>query len=400
MLDKTIAKGSMVAAMWIYARILVLLGLAAVVLLGRSPSARADDWTPLWTTAGLSQARSNLAGVSAGNEALFAGGYVVSSFDASNVVDIYNATSNSWLTASLTAGARYTLGAAAADGKVVFGGGWANGGDTAAVDIYDTADNAWSTAGLSQARYDLAAAAANGKVFLGGGEVFTYPSTYSASQVVDIYDAGSNQWSTAALSQGRYDLAAASVGNTVLFAGGFNSSGLPSAAVNVCNAASGAWSTASLSQARGYLAAASVGNEMFFAGGFGSASVPSNVVDIYDASAGTWSTAALSQRAAGRRPWRQGPKSSSRAASPAGIPVGRRAAWWTSTTRQRTPGQPPRSRSPAFAWQPRPRETRCSSREVGPTPTAASWTSIRCKTTHPSAVPKLGRWWTIRRWRD
>ena len=41
----------------------------------------------------------------------------------------------------------------------------------------------------------------------------------------------------------------------------------PSAVVDVYNGATGAWSTAQLSVARGYLAAASVGNVALFAGG-------------------------------------------------------------------------------------------------------------------------------------
>ena len=43
--------------------------------------------------------------------------------------------------------------------------------------------------------------------------------------------------------------------------------GGPSAVVDVYNGTTGAWSTAQLSVARGYLAAASVGNVALFAGG-------------------------------------------------------------------------------------------------------------------------------------
>ena len=116
-------------------------------------------------------------------------------------------------------------------------------------------------------------------------------------------------WSTAQLSVARGSLAAASVGNVVLFAGGNTASTLlfrvwggdvygcacverlrvlqyygyvsPATAcsliratadgssnvVDVYNSATGAWSTAQLSVARGFLAAASVGNVALFAGG-------------------------------------------------------------------------------------------------------------------------------------
>ncbi len=69
-------------------------------------------------------------------------------------------------------------------------------------------------------------------------------------------------WSTGQLSVARANLAAASVGNVALFAGGDTSD-----AVDVYNGTTGAWSTAQLSVARYSLAAASVGNVALFAGG-------------------------------------------------------------------------------------------------------------------------------------
>jgi hypothetical protein len=71
-------------------------------------------------------------------------------------------------------------------------------------------------------------------------------------------------WSTARLSVAREYLAAASVGNVALFAGGQRSY---SAVVDVYNGTTGAWSTAQLSVARSGLAATSVGNVAVFAGG-------------------------------------------------------------------------------------------------------------------------------------
>ena len=40
------------------------------------------------------------------------------------------------------------------------------------------------------------------------------------SNVVDLYDSGTGRWSTAQLSQARYDLSATSVGTVAIFAGG------------------------------------------------------------------------------------------------------------------------------------------------------------------------------------
>jgi hypothetical protein len=138
------------------------------------------------------------------------------------------------------------------------------------------------------------------------------------SNVVDLYNVATGAWWTAQLSLGRRNLAAASVGNVALFAGGVTASALlgreggfsgvlfilacvfcvlrvlqycgsvcpatassltratsgggPYAfcwAVDLYNVTTGAWSTAQLSVSRVYLAAASVGNVALFAGGNG-----------------------------------------------------------------------------------------------------------------------------------
>ena len=81
-------------------------------------------------------------------------------------------------------------------------------------------------------------------------------------------------WSTAQLSVARNHLAATSVGNLAIFAGGlvYSSSFAPgsteSDAVDLYNSASGTWSTARLSVARYNMGATSVGNLAFFAGGY------------------------------------------------------------------------------------------------------------------------------------
>ncbi len=135
---------------------------------------------------------------------------------------------------------------------------------------------------------------------------------YVTCNAVDLFDSASGLWSTAQLSVARYDLAAASVGNVALFAGGWTGSallcregrgdgvllvacvlsvcsccgvvvlfapataccltratagGVASNAVDLYNSATGTWSTASLSVVRWGLAAASVGTVALFAGG-------------------------------------------------------------------------------------------------------------------------------------
>ena len=127
--------------------------------------------------------------------------------------------------------------------------------------------------------------------------------------VVDLYNSATGVWSTAQLSVPRCALAATSVGNVAIFAGGLTNSGallrestrvwivtsvcvlftvslftqllaltratadVGSNAVDLYSSSTGAWSTARLSAGRSYLAAASVGNVALFAGGLGASAL-------------------------------------------------------------------------------------------------------------------------------
>ncbi len=114
------------------------------------------------------------------------------------------------------------------------------------------------------------------------------------SNVVDIYDASTGQWSTATLSQARYWPRRDDGGHQGHLRRRITVTSGYSNVVDIYDASTGQWSTATLSQAREYLAATTVGTKAIFAGGYSSSGY-SNVVDIYDASTGQWSTATLSQ---------------------------------------------------------------------------------------------------------
>jgi hypothetical protein len=78
-----------------------------------------------------------------------------------------------------------------------------------------------------------------------------------------------NVWTTAQLIQARYQLAAATAGNVVVFAGGYiNDAGDVSDNVDLYNTATGEWTTSQLSVARSELAAGSAGTIAIFAGGW------------------------------------------------------------------------------------------------------------------------------------
>jgi kelch-like protein 20 len=247
--------------------------------------------TNAWSTLQLSEPRSQVGVASVAGKVLFAGGFRVS--EQSDRVDIYNTATQTWTTAQLSV-ARSGVAAGSAGGKAVFAGGLPIGAaeETDAVDIYDAATNTWSTAQLSQARAGLVAASAGGRVFFGGGGII---STAGISNVVDIYDAATNTWSTSQLSEARTGLVATSAGGKVFFAGGVNGPFSYSTRVDIYDTATNTWSTANLSVGRTVLAATSVGGKVLFAGGFNISSGAVDVVDVYDLLTNTWSTAQLSQ---------------------------------------------------------------------------------------------------------
>jgi hypothetical protein len=137
-----------------------------------------------------------------------------------------------------------------------------------AVDIYNSATRQISTARLSVPRMLLAATSVGDLAIFAGGNGGSFDPP-SLSNVVDIFNSTSKMWTTAKLSMARYSLVAASVGNTAIFAGGALDPYAPvfSDVVDMFKFVSRVWSTAQLSVARSNLVAASVGNIAMFAGG-------------------------------------------------------------------------------------------------------------------------------------
>ena len=99
------------------------------------------------------------------------------------------------------------------------------GGAVSTVDIFDATSGLWRTAALSVARYFLAATSLPIQglaIFAGGtGDVSGTVNT------VDIFNATSGLWRTAALSVARYHIAATSlpIQGLAIFAGGWTKGG-------------------------------------------------------------------------------------------------------------------------------------------------------------------------------
>ena len=232
-----------------------------------------------WSIATLSQARSYMVATCVGSIALFAEGY-------HDVVDIYDANAGepndpaAWSTATLSL-ARGRFAATSLGSYAFFAGGLLSEGggigDPSSnfvdiVDIFDANTGVWSTATLSQARCDLCATTVGKYALFAGG--------FGTSNVVDTYDSSKGEpnnpgaWSTTVLSEGRSRISATSVGGYALFAGGGD--GTPGgglSTVDIYDSGLGepndpsAWYTTTLTQARTHLAATSLGSKALFAGG-------------------------------------------------------------------------------------------------------------------------------------
>ena len=145
---------------------------------------------------------------------------------------------------------------------------------------------------LSKARGFMDAASAGNKIVFAGG----YDNSSHSSRV-DIYDLVTRKWSTADLCVPRNAMAAVAAGGKIFFGGGEYGDGTwPVDSVDIYDVSTNTWAVAHLSVAGNSIAGATVGNKVIFAGGDGGFSGPyrENTVDIYDLNTNSWTRASLS----------------------------------------------------------------------------------------------------------
>ena len=169
-----------------------------------------DSSTGMWSTAQLSVARSYLAATSVGNIAIFAGGFPAGGF-ASDVVDLFDITTGLWSTAQLSV-ARVFLASTSLGKVAIFAGGQSSGAYTRYIEAVQLTCLCLRLSSLYFLRVFFAAVS-HDFLSLGRGRGF--------SNVVDLFDSATGAWSTAQLSVPRTFLSATSIGNTAMFAGGF-----------------------------------------------------------------------------------------------------------------------------------------------------------------------------------
>ena len=255
--------------------------------------------TDTWSYKTLSQARSWPAGLAYNNHIFFAGGMFWDSYQPTSMVDIWNNATSQWSTAELSI-PRFSISAVGVGNKALFAGGGNLIQNTVSstVDIYDFTTGLWTTTQLSGPRAAMGSAVvetSNGPIALFGGGVTGLAGP--ATDLVEIYHANTDSWSTAQLSEARAHLSATSVGHKVIFAGGITNDNVLSDRVDIYDNALNTWSTATLSSKRQHIGVAVIGSKIIFAGGINMASgISTNNVDVYDANTNTWTVHHLSQK--------------------------------------------------------------------------------------------------------
>ncbi len=222
----------------------------------------------------LSEARLGMTVASAGNKIVFAGAALSedqgSSGYGSSKVDIYDIVTKTWTSASLSQ-RRSHIAAVSAGNKIFFAGGRLGDGAFdelfSKVDIYDVSDNSWSSAVLSEKRAFIAAATVGNKVFFAGGEK---DWNYNTSNVVDIFDISTGTWSVNLLSEPRAYISAITVDSKVYFAGGHRENrwySSPSSRIDVYDNITNSWSVSNLYRPMGNLGSVAVDGKIYWSEG-------------------------------------------------------------------------------------------------------------------------------------
>lgn len=261
-----------------------------------------------WAAGSLSSARYLLAATSVRDQVIFAGG---GSSSALCAVDRYSALTDSWTQECLSVGRSWLSAASVswpAPSTAAFSlvaGGFFASSPSSRIDIFNAETLSWSVApvNLSIPRFSMAATSLDSLslIFFAGGRSVVGSTVYATVDVLRMSSSGSISASVSSMVTPRHGLSATSLPqqSIAMFAGGMNTLGFASNVVDIYNAGTQEWTVASLSVARVYLAATALPSYSlaFFAGGWTGSNTIGNcskVVDIYNGVTKTWSQATLS----------------------------------------------------------------------------------------------------------
>jgi hypothetical protein len=194
-----------------------------------------DTLTGEWTVEHLTVPRFSISAVAHPqyNKVLFAGGINLNDFTAYSIVDIYNMETGEWDTTHLSL-ARGAMSAAVVGDLAIFAGGFDLVNYTDRVDIYNFETGTWTMASLGQPRGFTGAGTVGNKVFVAGGMIDPYIPE-SPSYYMDVYDNTTGAWSVKVFPNARaFVEMPQTINDSLIFAGGGNFYG-----------AGGAWASAS-----------------------------------------------------------------------------------------------------------------------------------------------------------
>jgi hypothetical protein len=249
-----------------------------------------------WDVAWLSLPRSHLAATSAGGKVFFAGGnnsystnpvygYGASGFQYYSTVDIFDAINHGRSYGTLSE-ERSDLAAVGAGNKAYFIGGKTMNGYSSKMDVYDVEHNEWHVVDMPRERGFAGAAVADDKIYILGGKNMDGNLT-----VVDVYDHTTGVWSEMEMPHEHPIAAVVAVNHKIVVAGG---DGKQNKAVDIYDTSTSTWYSTELSDSRYNIAIAAANNKViFFSGNF------SPNVDVYDIEQDTWTLAKLSSGVTG-----------------------------------------------------------------------------------------------------
>jgi hypothetical protein len=259
-----------------------------------------------WQTVTLAEPRFNITTVGVGTVVLIAGGTRKQYDEHSDLVDLYDATTGRQWTARLSE-ARTYISAAVVGSRVLLVGGTNVGPRgpnsmrvSGVADLYEADSDTWRTMSMPESRW-LPAVPQKGIAIVGSKALFVAAATGEPTggrnaywSLVQIYDAVTDRWSTAPLSQDRRVLDVAVVGSKVIFAGGFsrgNPVDRPMTEVDIYDDTTGSWSTSQRPLARASSDVTVVPGKAIFS--VSSVTEKEFGIEIYDAATDSWSVQPL-----------------------------------------------------------------------------------------------------------
>ncbi len=233
----------------------------------------------------LSKARRSLAATHVGNYAIFAGGQVLGdttygSYITVNDVEAYSNTLVKTTRTSLPSTSSDLAASSVGNYAIFAGGSYTDATSTKTINNVSAYNvslvRTIPSASLTESRCYLAAATiGNYAIFAGGSsESVRYLGT------ADVYNSSLSKIAASDLSQGRHQHTAATVGNYAIFAGGWKSNSEKTDTVESYSNTLSRVTRSSLSSARANLSATSVGNYAIFGGG----TIDNGDVDAYNTS--------------------------------------------------------------------------------------------------------------------